>query len=234
MQARGSAENWIELYSSDGTGQGLQVLQAQQASTLNGVIFRGLRNLDKVGWKLTGAVTFYEAAVQIENCRFLDNQSEDALNIVRSGFVMNRSLVQNTSSDGLDADFCKGTVSSCQFINTTNDGVDFSGSIITLSNVLMEMCGDKGVSAGEASDITLIDASVNDCIIGLASKDQSTLHARRLQLRECQQGLVVFQKKPEFGPAHLLVEQLEEENNGRLYQIAPGSRLQIDDELIFE
>ncbi|MEO0724372.1 MAG: right-handed parallel beta-helix repeat-containing protein [Bacteroidota bacterium] len=234
VQAFGSAENWIELYSSDGTGQGLQVLQATRGSILNSVIFRNLRNLRKADWQLTGAVTFYESAVQIENCRFLDNQSEDALNIVRSEFKMQRSLVQNTSSDGLDADFCKGTISNCQFINTTNDGVDFSGSVITLSNVRMEGCGDKGLSAGEASDITLIAALATKCNIGLASKDQSTLHARRLQLSNCQQGLVVFQKKPEFGPAYLLVEGLEAENNERLYQIAPGSRLQIDDELIFE
>ena len=170
----------------------------------------------------------------IESCRLLDNQSEDALNIVRSEFQMRRCLVQNTSSDGFDADFCKGTVESSAFINTTNDGVDFSGSIITLTDVRMEACGDKGLSAGEASDITLIDGIVSDCSIGLASKDQSTLHARRLSLKNCRQGLVAFQKKPEYGPAFLLVEQLEAENNERLYQIAPGSRLQIDEEVIFE
>lgn len=234
VKALGGAELPIEIVSADGNGQGLQVLQVPEASVLRHVIFRGLRNLKKGPWQLTGAVTFYESAVEIEACRFLDNQSEDALNIVRSEFRMNRSLVQNASSDGLDADFCKGTISGSSFINTTNDGTDFSGSIITLSDVRMEGCGDKGLSAGEASDITLIDATILDCVIGLASKDQSTLHARRLSLTGCQQGLVAFQKKPEFGPAYLLIEQLEAENNERLYQIAPGSRLQIDDELIFE
>ncbi len=234
VYANGEAELPVELFSSDGKGQGLQVLQVPTTSILNNVLFKGLRNLRKERWQLTGAVTFYESSVEIESCRFLDNKSEDALNIVRSEFRMNRSLIQNTSSDGLDADFCKGTIKNSAFVNTSNDGVDFSGSIITLSDVRMESCGDKGLSAGEASDITLIDAEIQDCIIGLASKDQSTLHARRLSLSNCQQGLVAFQKKPEYGPAYLLVEQLQVENINRLYQIAPGSRLQIDDELIFE
>ena len=98
----------------------------------------------------------------------------------------------------------------------------------------MQQCGDKGVSAGEASDITLMNAQISDCNIGVASKDQSTLYLRRSQLRHCSQGMVVFQKKPEFGPAYLLVEQLSVENVKRLYQIGPGSRLQIDEKLYFE
>lgn len=234
VRALGEEETPIFIQSEDGTGQGLQVLQAPVGSILRGVVFRNLRNLSKGNWQLTGAVTFYESAVEMVGCRFLDNQSEDALNIVRSTFEMTHCLIQNTSSDGFDADFCKGTIKESVFRETGNDGVDFSGSIITLEDVEMQQCGDKGVSAGEASDITLMNAQISDCNIGMASKDQSTLYLRRGLLRNCSQGIVVFQKKPEFGPAYLLVEQLTVENVTRLYQIGPGSRLQIDEKLYFE
>lgn len=234
VRALGEEEQPIFIQSKDSSGQGLQVLQSTVASVLRGVVFRNLRSLRKGDWQLTGAVTFYESAVEIVACRFLDNQSEDALNIVRSEFRMTNSLIQNTSSDGLDADFCKGTVEQSSFRQTANDGVDFSGSIITLEKVTMEGCGDKGISAGEASDITVNDARIVDCNIGMASKDQSTLYVRRSTLSNCVQGMTVFQKKPEFGPAYLLVEQLRVENVERLYQIGPGSRLQIDDELYYE
>ena len=234
VRALGEEETPIFIQSEDGTGQGLQVLQAPVGSILRGVVFRNLRNLSKGNWQLTGAVTFYESAVQIVGCRFLDNQSEDALNLVRSTFEMTHCLIQNTSSDGFDADFCKGIIKESTFRQTINDGVDFSGSIITLEDVEIQECGDKGVSAGEASDITVINALISDCNIGVASKDQSTLYLRRSQLRNCSQGMVVFQKKPEFGPAFLLVEQLTVENVKRLYQIGPGSRLQIDEKLYFE
>lgn len=234
VRALGEEETPIFIQSEDGTGQGLQVLQSPVGSMLRGVVFRNLRNLRKGNWQLTGAVTFYESAVEILGCKFLDNQSEDALNIVRSSFEMTHCLIQNTSSDGLDTDFCKGTIKESVFRQTTNDGVDFSGSIITLEDVEMQECGDKGLSAGEASDITVINALIADCNIGLASKDQSTLYLRNSQLRNCLQGLVVFQKKPEFGPAYLLAEQLKVENVTRLYQIGPGSRLQIDEKLYTE
>lgn len=232
VQAFGEDERPVFIHSSDGTGQGLQVLQSPIASVLRHTVFQKLRPLEKGDWRLTGAVTFYESAVQIMNCKFLDNQSEDALNLVRSEFQMQYTLIQNTSSDGFDADFCKGRISHSSFVRTANDGVDCSGSIITLDHVHMEHCGDKGVSAGEASDLTLKNATISHCVIGLASKDQSTLHAKSLQISDCQQGLVAFQKKPEYGPAFLLIEGLTAENNQRLYQIAPGSRLQIDDKIV--
>jgi hypothetical protein len=145
---------------------------------------------------------------------------------------MNNCLFQNISSDAFDSDFCKGTLTNCRFINSINDGLDCSGSVVTVENCQFENCGDKGISAGEASDLTIINTEVIGCIIGVAAKDESTVYLRQLQLKDCEQGLVAFQKKPEFGPAYMIVEGLETENVTRLYQIAPGSRLQIDDEVI--
>lgn len=234
IRALGQKETPIFIESTDGTGQGLHIIQAQEASILQAVVFRNLKNLLNKGWSLTGAVTFYESAVKIVDCRFLDNNSEDALNIVRSEFEMDQSLIQNTSSDGFDCDFCKGTIRNSIFRETGNDGVDFSGSIITLENCQMLNCGDKGVSAGEASDITVIKSTIETCITGMASKDKSTLYGRQLNIKDCEQGMLVFQKKPEYGPAHLVLEQTSLENIKRLYQIGPGSRLQIDNKLYEE
>lgn len=234
IQAKGEEDLPIIINSSDGTGQGLQVLQAPKASLLHRVTFSGLRNLHKGSWMLTGAVTFLESPVKFSSCVFTDNQSEDALNLVRSGFEMDNCLFQNTASDGFDSDFCKGTLTDCYFLNTTNDGLDVSGSIITAENCRFEGCGDKGISAGEASDVTAIFPEIKGCVIGVASKDRSTVLLRDPKLEDCDQGLVAFQKKPEFGPALMVVEGLEAKNIGRLYQIGPGSRLQIDDEVIEE
>lgn len=228
VKALGQADGRIFITTSDGSGQGLQVLGAPTASVLHHVVFQGLRNLHKGDWMLTGAVTFHEAAVQMSDCSFLDNQSEDALNLVRTTFEMQRCRIQNASSDGLDTDFCKGKLFRCTFVNTVNDGVDFSGSIITIEDCRMVNNGDKGISAGEASDVTVRNTRIEGCPIGMASKDQSVVHAKDITLVNCQQGLVAFQKKPEFGPARLLVENLTAEGVTRLYQIAPGSRLQLD------
>ena len=231
VRAIGAEELPIEITTTDGTGQGLQVFNAATASVLKRVVVRGLTNLHKGDWALTGAVTFLASAVQIEECLFINNHSEDALNMIRSTFSLINCVFRQISSDAFDSDFCKGTLTNCFFTEVVNDGMDFSGSVITVVDAHTKGCGDKGISAGEASDITVLGAVIEQSPIGIASKDESTVNARNIQLTDCGQGLVVFQKKPEYGPAFLLVEGLQLKNVTRLYQIGPGSRLQIDDVL---
>jgi len=83
----GTKEEPIIITSSDFTGNGFTVLQAAEKSKLNNVIFEKLNTLNYNSWTLTGAVTFYESTVSITNTKFYRNQCEDALNIVRSGFL---------------------------------------------------------------------------------------------------------------------------------------------------
>ena len=232
VRAEGIDDRPVIIGSSDRSGQGLQVLEASRSSSLHRVIFQNLNTLNRRNWHLTGAVTFYESSVEISDCLFQDMASEDALNLVRSEFRLTGCHIRRTASDGLDADFCKGTIKNSVFEDTTNDGLDFSGSIVTVENSTMQRNGDKGVSVGEASDVTVVGSIVADAPIGLAAKDLSMLYVRDLELRNCTVGFAAFQKKSEYGPARILVEQLREENNERLYQIAAGSRLQLEDRII--
>ena len=119
-----------------------------------------------------------------------------------------------------------------RFENTTNDGVDFSGSIVTIDQCQFRNCGDKGISVGEASDVSVFNTNIKDCPIALASKDLSVVLVRDVALIDCLQGFVAFQKKPEFGPARILVERYRAEGVDRLYEIAPGSRLQLEQQII--
>lgn len=232
IQAFGTAEAPIFFRSSDGSGQGVQVISAGLGSALSHVHFIGLRNLRQGGWVLTGAVTFYESDVQMEACVFRDNQSEDGLNIVRSEYKVVQCLFAHTSSDAFDSDFCHGEIKSCVFNQTGNDGLDLSGSVATVSDCRFSRCGDKGISVGEDSDVSIIRADISDSNIGMAAKDLSSLYGRDLRLSRCAQGFVAYQKKPEFGPARLIIESHQAIDVKRLHAIAPGNTLQLGDELI--
>lgn len=232
VQAFGTSEMPIVLRSSDGSGQGLQVIGAGPGSAMRHVYCIGLGTLQKQGWGLTGAVTFYESDVQLADCIFRDNRSEDGLNIVRSEFRVERCLFANTSSDAFDSDFCKGEVIRCRFQNTVNDGLDLSGSVVTVKDSHFDHCGDKGISVGEDSDVSAINAHIVDSNIGMAAKDLSSLYGRNIRLTRCAQGFVAYQKKPEFGPAHIVIENYQAEGLKRLHAIAPGNSLQLVDQLI--
>ena len=229
---KGTEEEPIKVFSSDNSGNGFTILQADEESVLRYVIFEGLNTLDYKGWKLTGAVTFYESDVTINHCVFRDNLCEDALNIIRSEFLLKNSTVSGAFSDGLDADFCKGSINNCRFQNTTNDAMDFSGSNILIQKCSVDAAGDKGVSVGEDTDASIYSINISNSNIGVAAKDLSMLVIEQINLKNCNQGFVAYQKKPEFGGSNIVIKNYSATEVKRLYNIREKCVLQLKNKLI--
>ncbi|MEL6863156.1 MAG: CotH kinase family protein [Bacteroidota bacterium] len=228
----GTEEAPITILSSDQTGMGFTVLQAGKESKLKHAIFDHLNTLNYKNWTLTGAVSFYESDVSIDRCVFRNNHCEDALNIIRSEFSLNNSLISHTFADGLDADFCKGYIGRTRVEHTGNDGMDVSGSNIIIDNCQLQFCGDKGVSVGEESDVTIFSIDISDSGLAIASKDLSVLVIEDINLSNCELGFTAFQKKPEYGGANIIVNQYKANNIKRLYNIQAKCALQLVDKVI--
>ena len=184
------------------------MINAKSESNLNYVIFDGLSNPKEERWSVTGAVTFYESPVNINYCSFKNNASEDGLNIIRSKFAIENSLFENIASDAFDGDFTEGTLKNCAFINCINDCIDVSGSEVTVTNVSVEGSGDKGISAGENSRVTASNIKITNAKIALGSKDMSQLIANNVELGKVTIAMAAYQKKPEFGPATIKVQNI--------------------------
>lgn len=227
----GTEELPIQIFSSDGTGNGFSVIQAGQPSKIEYTRFDQLNTLNKGGWILTGAVNFFESEVEISNASFTNNHCEDALNIVHTSFKLSYSVIANTFSDGFDADFCKGEVSNVIFRDTGNDGMDFSGSVITISDIEVYNAGDKGLSVGENAQVHLISGKMIGANTGVASKDLSTLVIDNLILEDCIKGFTAYQKKPEYGKANIIVKKYSAKNVKHLYLLDKGSVLDLVGEL---
>jgi hypothetical protein len=128
IELNGTAKMPVILRSTDGTGQGLAVISAGNQSRLSHVIFDNLTTIASNNWHLTGAVTFYESNVKIDHVKFINNHSEDYLNIVRSQFDIRNCAFINSFGDALDVDFGKGKISQSRFESCGNDCIDFAGS----------------------------------------------------------------------------------------------------------
>jgi len=224
----GEADSAIKIYSSDGTGNGFTILQAEDRSKVNHVLFEGWNTLQKGNWQLTGAVNFYESDVDIAHSSFLSNHCEDALNLVRSEFTLSYSKIAETFADGLDADFCKGTINKVRFEDTGNDASDFSDSVITIEDCVILRAGDKGISVGEAARVHVKKAWIDGAVNGVASKDLSKLTIDDIMVKNCTNGFAAYQKKPEFGSASIVVKKYRQENVEHLYQIEKGSSLILE------
>lgn len=229
---KGTKENPIIITSSDFSGNGFTVLQAGSTSEVTNVIFENLNTLSYSSWVLTGAVTFYESDVNINNVKFYRNQCEDALNIIRSDFTVTDSHFDYTFADAFDADFCTGKIESSTYENIGNDAMDFSGSDILILNSTVLSANDKGVSGGEDSKVRVINTNIFRSNIGLASKDLSLVEVENSNIELCNFGIVLLQKKPEFGPSTMILVNTSITDSKTKMLIEEGSSVLFDNKMI--
>ena len=224
----GKKESPIKIISTDKTARGFSIIQAKQTSELNHVIFDGLNTFNSNGWQLTGAVTFFESDVNIRNTTFTNNNCEDGLNIVKSNFMIDNCTISNALLDGFDGDFCTGSVFNSNFNTTGNDCIDFSGSTVIIKNCDIINSGDKGISCGENSTVTIEDVTITNAIIGVASKDQSVATIKNLDLKNCETGYSIFEKKAEYGAASVIVKSHTLTNVKTTSNCQEGSKIIIE------
>ncbi|NOR86932.1 MAG: hypothetical protein GQ527_04935 [Bacteroidales bacterium] len=224
----GNEKQPIRISSSDSTANSFTVLQAKEKSELKHVIFSHLNTLNYNGWTLTGAVNFYEADVLISHCTFENNHCEDALNIIRSDFLVEYSSFLHIYADAFDSDFCTGVLDESKFDYVDNDAIDFSTSQIEIQNCSITNIIDKGVSGGEGSTLMLRNTFISNCNIGVASKDLSIVDMVNVTIEDSYYGLVALQKKPEYGPATLLSKKLVLKNCNIKHLIEKGSKLELN------
>lgn len=224
----GDKNNPILVTTTDYTGQGIFILNAGQKSLLQYVKVNSLTFPDQNNWSLSGTFTFYESPVEIINSTFSGTRSEDALNIIRSDFQLSKLHFVNIKSDAIDIDFGSGNINNVNFENIGNDAIDVSGSMITAQKVDIKYAGDKGISAGEASMVNGEEINIDNTDIAIASKDNSTVNIKNLSVTNSKLALVSFQKKSEFGPGHLSIENYSSDGKGRTSLIESGSVLYLN------
>lgn len=225
---KGTKESPIRFFSSNSSGAGIFVSGAEGKSILDYCYFTNLSNPTSDIWELSGAVNFHEAPVEIKNSIFEKNRCEDALNIIRSKFKMDSTVFENIFSDAFDGDFVEGSIENSSFLNSGNDGIDVSGSKISLSNILITNSSDKAISAGESSTVSGNNIKVSKGEIGIVSKDLSSISLSSVQIVGTKLGLSSFQKKSEYGTASINIMGLTLINCQLGYLIEEGSELLVD------
>ena len=225
--------NGAKFYSSDSTGRGLHLINAKEQSWVVDSEFSGLKNLEINSWKLPSAVTFYESPVEIKNTKFLNNQSEDGLNLFRSEpFLLEGCFFENTFSDAFDADFSDGVLKNCIFENLGNDAIDVSGSKIIVSSCQFRNVEDKALSSGEASLMTVDSVIIEGASLAITAKDNSTIIVSNSSILNSDVAFCAFQKKKEFGPSHIEGKNILYMNSKKDFLIEKKSTLKLNGNFI--
>lgn len=229
---QGTADSPITLRPVDGKKgwQGIAVMRAGARSQFRHVRVIHTTGVAKPGWFLTGGVTFYESDVDIVGTTFRGHNGEDALNTVRSDFVVDGTTFDTTLSDAFDSDFSTGKIMRSTFINIGTagggDAVDTSGSTVEITDSKFRQVSDKAISVGEASTVTASGIDIDDTGTGLASKDRSTLKATNITIKGAKfAALTAYIKKPEYGGATIIADDITVDGGNTRNLVQNGSRI---------
>ena len=91
---------------------------------------------------------------------------------------------------------------------------------------------DKAISGGENSTLIVSNCEIDKANIGVAAKDLSHLELDRIIMNKTIYGIVAFQKKPEYGPATISIDNFKMKKNIVFHQIEQGSSLTLNGKLI--
>jgi hypothetical protein len=199
----------------EGSWAGLVVLAANAPSRLEHVRVEGVGPPPADDWGLTGAVTFYESEVRIDASTFSGNRTEDALNVIRGEFSIRDSRFERSARDALDVDAGRGMIASSTFERMGGDAIDVSSSRVRVIDCVIRDAGDKAFSVGEGSSLTAGRIRIDGAYVAIAAKDGSTALLGASEVSRIDGiAFMSYVKKPEYGPARLIVRNTEARGAG--------------------
>ena len=194
----GSEDDPVTLSSSDNSGQGIIVMNAEP-STWKYTNINNLSAPQYQEWQPTGVITFYRSPLNMANVQLSALDGEDGLNVLNTTLSLKNVRFETMPSDALDIDFSTGQLEGLQFLGSGNDALDVSGSRLHIKTISVTDAGDKALSVGERSRVFADQITVRDATIAVATKDSSLIDINSLIIENAKIGVAAYQKKPEFG-----------------------------------
>ena len=96
----------------------------------------------------------------------------------------------------------------------------------------MNSVSDKGISAGEASIVNGSDIDVRNTELAVTSKDNSIINLNNVRVTKSSVALIAFQKKTEFGPGKININNFTSDGKGKTSLIEYGSVLSLNEDII--
>jgi hypothetical protein len=111
----------------------------------------------------------------IRHCTIGRNHlSDDALHLAYcNNLTVEGCLFMGARADALDIDISEGKLTGNRFSHSGNDALDLMTSDVKVTACVFDTAGDKGISVGEKSTLSVESCVFKRCHIGLEIKDRS-------------------------------------------------------------
>jgi len=174
-----------------------------KGSILKNVIFDGGSGaiVDQIYY--TSMLSLHDTKnVKLSNIILRNNHIyDDSLHLVYCDNIeLDNIVINNAFGDALDIDISKNIIiSNSKFINPVNDGIDLMESEVLIDASIIKGAGDKGISAGENSNLLLYNSKITENIIGIAVKDKSSVKAIYTTFDSNNSNINAYQKNFQYG-----------------------------------
>ena len=208
VQALGTKENPI-IFESSISGKnkiwGTVAFQGLKTSgsILQNVYFDGGSGavIDQIHY--TSMLSLHDTKdIKLLNLHLKNNHIyDDALHLVYCDNINIENLtIESATGDALDIDISKNIiVKNSKFTNSVNDGIDLMESEVLIDSTIIVGAGDKGISAGENSNLLLYNSTLSKNKTGIAVKDKSNVKVIYSTFESNNSHIDAYQKNLQYG-----------------------------------
>jgi hypothetical protein len=227
--ARGTQDRPIRIGAadSDRAWGSIGVVRAPELSRLAHVAVRGGSRSVVDGIELSGQLAFNASALELSDSEVGGARRGEGLSLKRASFDIARTRFVGNASDGVDAGWAQGSFRDCSFVDNVDDGLDLAGSTVRIWDSSFRGMGDKAISAGEKSWVSVADSQIAESKIGIASKEDSRVDVARTDILRNEIGFALYRDKPIFGPGFGRVAGGRFSDNLHDIKIEQDSRLEL-------
>jgi len=161
---------------------------------------------------LTGCLSLINLEVKNISIYAKESSCEDTVNLVNVKGIINEINIENSFSDGLDIDFSEMEINNIKINSSRNDCVDFSAGEYKINILNVKNCGDKALSVGEKSFLSLKKIIAENGDIGVASKDSSIVKLDDANIKNFKTCVAAYKKKQEFNGGYIEINNMNCEN----------------------
>ncbi|TSC79479.1 MAG: Uncharacterized protein G01um101429_466 [Parcubacteria group bacterium Gr01-1014_29] len=178
----------------------IAIIRASGTNTFRHTHIQDGNDATFAGLYFSGSLNLRSSDLDFTQGSIARSHADDGIHIYGGRAHIANTTFIDTSSDGIDIDFAKADslFEKNTFRNSGGDAMDLSFSDITIRENSIALCGDKGISVGEASHPTLEKNTIIGCAYGIAVKDRSRAVIKDSLLLANETGIGLYRKKPHF------------------------------------
>lgn len=225
LEWEGTETDPITVLSSDGTGRGVLVLRAPNASTLGNVRIEGL-SAPSADPGPGAALTFLEGQVLLNRVSLTGNRTAPLLRLIDCRFNATECAFTGASGAAVSIEFSKGTLS--DLLVTDGAGIDVAGSAVSLERARFERIGGTAILAERQSNLYGAEIVCSWAGTAVACDSGSTATVDSIAVHDG--GVVARAGKGEtgFGPGRLELTLVDYGNVTTPYVREGGGIIRVD------